>query len=114
MPVSTDMTEKIVTTLGVGACIVLIAASMAINAEFAYSRGVTVQQGLVYAGAAAAADLLKCLFAVRGMQAYDAGDRARVVAAVFVVLLVTASSVVSATGLIAESRSARAHERATR
>ena len=101
------MIEKAVTALGVLASIVLITASVAINAEFAYSRGVTEHQAIIYAGAAAAADLLKSLFAFFAWWSLQAGAYTRAVASIAFAALVTVYSLSSAIGLIAESRDAR-------
>ncbi len=108
------MTDRLVTALGISASVLLIAASMAINAEFAYSRGTNEHQALTYAVAAAAADLLKALFALFALRAVQSGDYVRAGASLALATLVTLYSLTSAIGLIAESRDARATEREQR
>jgi hypothetical protein len=105
------MIEKAVTSVGVLVSVVLIAASMAITAEFAYSRGMDEQQALIYASVAASADLFKSLTALFALWALQARQYGRAAAAIGFAILVTVLSLSSAIGLISESRSARAGER---
>lgn len=108
------MIDRAVTALGVSGSIVLIAASVVINAEFAYSRGVTEYQAITYAGAAAAADLLKSLCAFFALWSLQARAYMRAAASIGFAALVTIYSLSSAIGLIAESRDARSTDRQTR
>ncbi len=105
--------DRILTVIGVCAGVILIAASMAINAEFAYSRAVDQHLAIIYAAAAAAADLIKSLFALYALRAWQARQRVRAGAAVVFTVLGTLLSLSSAFGLIAESRNARFVDRAS-